>query len=149
MIFISNCLNYTGLRKQRLYPLSIKQSDFAVFNSSTSSTAVPELPTDSFLILLEMRRSTQVMSQTSCLPSSQCVRVIPSGRFPFDQVYLFGSKIEGTVMELSGAFSNIEVAVPRGTSHASGTVRTRSYLQNSPSSENQTTILASNKKILC
>ena len=90
-----------------MYPLSVKQTYLAVFNSSASSPAVPGLATDPFSILLGARRSTQVTSQTNCLPSSQGARVIPSGRFPSVRVRPYGSKIERTLMELSACFTRV------------------------------------------
>ena len=57
-----------------MYPLSVKQTYLAVFNSSASSAAVPGLATDPFSILLGARRSTQVTPQTNCLPSSHGAR---------------------------------------------------------------------------
>ena len=90
-----------------MYPLSVKQMYLAVFNSSASSAAVPGLSTDPISILLGARRSTQVTSQTNCLPSSQGARVIPSGCFPSDRVRPFGSRIEGTLMELSACFPRV------------------------------------------
>ena len=99
-----------------MYPLSIKQLYLAVFNSSASSAAVLGLATDPFSILLGAGRSTQVTSQTNCLPSSQGARVIPSGRFPSDRVRPFGSKIEGTLIELRarvvGSNSNSQGSIP-------------------------------------
>ena len=86
----------------KMCPLSVKQTYLAVFNFSASSAAVPGLATDPFSILLGARRSTQVTSQTNCLPSSQGARVIPSDRFG-----PFGSRIEGTLMELRACFTSV------------------------------------------
>ena len=68
---------------------------------------MPGLATDPFSILLGARGSTQVTSQTNCLLSSQGARVIPSGRFPSDRFRPFGSRIEGTLMELSACFNRV------------------------------------------
>ena len=80
-------------------------SYLVIFRASASSAAVPGLATDLFSALLVVRRSTQVTSQTSCLPSSQGARVIPSGRFPSDRFRPLGSKTEGTLMELRACFT--------------------------------------------
>ena len=92
---------------QKMYTLSVKQTYLAVFNSSASSAAVPGLATHPFSILLGARRSTQVTSQTNCFPSSQGAKLIPSGRFPSVRVRPYGSKIEGTLMELSACFTRV------------------------------------------
>ena len=64
-----------------MYPLSVKRTYLAVFNSSTSSAALPGLATDPFSILLGARRSTQVTSQTTCLPSPRAQRLSRLGAF--------------------------------------------------------------------
>ena len=90
-----------------MYPLSVKQTYLDVFNFSVTSAAVPGLATDPFSYLLGARRSTQVTSQTNCLPSFQGARVIPSGRFPSVRVRPFSSRIEGTLMELRACFNRV------------------------------------------
>ena len=90
-----------------MYPLSVKQTYLAVFKSSASSADVPGLLIDPFSILLGARKSTEVTSQTNCLPSSQGTRVIPSGRFPSPRVRPYGSKFEGTLIELSARSTRV------------------------------------------
>ena len=88
---------------------SIKRFDLCPFDqkNSTYLQPPPVLATDPFSILLGARKSTQVTSQTNCLPSSQGSRVIPSGRFPSVRVSPFGSRTEGTLMELSACFTRV------------------------------------------
>ena len=90
-----------------MYPLLVKQTYLAVFNSSASAAAVPGLAIDPFSILLGARRSTQVTSQTNSSPSSQIAMVFPSGRFPSVHVRPFGSRLEGILMEISASFNRV------------------------------------------
>ena len=53
-----------------MYPLYVKQTKSAVFNSSASAAAVPGLATDPFSILLGASKSTKEHPTTILLPSS-------------------------------------------------------------------------------
>ena len=82
-----------------MYPLSVKQTYLAVFNSFA---AVPGLATDPLSILLGAKTS-----QTNCLSTFEGSRKSLSRRFPSVRVSPYGSKIEGTLMELSACFTRV------------------------------------------
>ena len=82
----------TGWKK---YPLSNNSRYFSTVRASASVAVVTGLHKQTWFRRLGARASTTVPAHTSCLPISQGIMVIPSGRLPSRWYSPRGSSIEG------------------------------------------------------